>query len=136
MLLGVLLLSCAQSPPTWSEDVRPLLAERCLECHGPDEATRAGGLRLDLPEGLAAAVVPRAPDESELYYRVTTDADFDRMPPPEHGAALSADEVALLRRWIETGAEWAPHWAYAPFRSVEPPEATIAVTAFSAPPLR
>jgi len=120
-MLGLLLLSCAQSLPTWRDDVRPLLAERCLECHGPDEATRAGGLRLDLPEGLAAAVVPRAPDESELYYRVTTDADFDRMPPPEHGAALSADDVALLRRWIDAGAEWEPHWAYTPFGAVEPP---------------
>lgn len=120
-MIGLLLLSAAQSPPTWREDVRPLLAERCLECHGPDEATRAGGLRLDLPEGLAAAVVPRASDESELYYRVTTDADFDRMPPPKHGAALSADEVSMLRRWIDAGAVWEPHWAYAAFAPVELP---------------
>ena len=120
-MLGLLLLSAAQSPPTWSEHVRPLLAERCLECHGPDEATRAGGLRLDVPEGLAAAVVPRAPDESELYYRVVTDAEFDRMPPPEHGAALSVEELSLLRRWIEAGAVWEPHWAYAPFAATEPP---------------
>jgi hypothetical protein len=120
-MLGLLVLSCAQSPPTWREDVRPLLAERCLECHGPDEATRAGGLRLDLAEGLAAAVVPRSPEESELYYRVTTDADFDRMPPPDHGAALSVEESSLLRSWIEAGAVWEPHWAYAPFAPSEPP---------------
>jgi hypothetical protein len=130
-MLGLLVLSCAQSPPTWREDVRPLLAERCLECHGPDEATRAGGLRLDLAEGLAAAVVPRSPDESELYYRVTTDADFDRMPPPEHGAALSAEESSLLRRWIEAGAIWEPHWAYAPFAPSDPPASPLGPDAAS-----
>ena len=114
-------------PVSWQTEVRPLLADKCLHCHGPDPATREADLRLDTPEGLFAdlggyqAVVPGNPEDSELLYRVTTEDTRDRMPPAEHGEALSREEVALLRRWIEEGASWQPHWAYAPFAEVEPP---------------
>ncbi|MEZ6015636.1 MAG: PSD1 and planctomycete cytochrome C domain-containing protein [Planctomycetota bacterium] len=121
-MFAILVLAGAQAAPTWSDAVRPLLAERCLACHGPDDEHRAANLRLDTPQGLARALTPGAPDESELIYRVEAEADFDRMPPAGHGPALTADEVALLRRWIEAGAEWAPHWAYAPPREPALPE--------------
>lgn len=106
---------------SWQHDVRPILADQCLHCHGPDPATREADLRLDHPDGLFAdlggyqAVVPGDPDDSELLYRVTTEDERDRMPPVKHGGGLTGEQVDVLRRWIEQGAEWEPHWAYAPF---------------------
>ncbi|MFT7167671.1 MAG: mono/diheme cytochrome c family protein [Paracoccaceae bacterium] len=131
-LIPALETAVVQSPdggdevPSWAEDVRPILSEHCFACHGPDPATRAGGLRLDTRSGMVdgEAFDLATPEDSELLYRITTDADFDHMPPPEAGRALREDEVDVLRRWIESGAEWEPHWAYAPF-SKETTEAEI-----------
>lgn len=106
--------------PSWTEDVRPILAEHCFACHGPDEAARAAGVRLDVAEGLRgdgdafAPVAPGDPGGSELLYRVTSPDDFDRMPPPEAGDGLTDDEIDTLRAWIAAGAEYEEHWAYAP----------------------
>ena len=118
LLIGTSLLGAqapqvpGEAPPGWSEDVRPILAEHCFECHGPDPETRAARLRLDTEDGLIRSARDGA--ESELLYRVTSTDDFDRMPPPEHSAGLTADEVDVLSRWMEAGATWEPHWAYAP----------------------
>jgi len=116
----------ASETPSWTEDVRPILAEHCFACHGPDEAARAADVRLDVPEGLRgdggdfAPVVPGDPEGSELLYRVTSPDDFDRMPPPEAGEGLTDDEVAVLRSWIAGGAEYEQHWAYAPLADAPP----------------
>jgi hypothetical protein len=112
--------------------VQPLLAERCLGCHsqavvGEQEAGVDGqSFRADrLAAGPAGEVdrqwiTPGDPDASEVWRRVTsTDADL-RMPPPEHGSALSADELARLQRWIEEGAVAEPFWAD------ESPQASLA----------
>ena len=126
-LVPLLLTAALQGGPSWSDDVRPILAEHCFECHGPDEATRSAGLRLDSEEGLLGtdggpgAVDRKEPHFSELLLRITSDHDFDRMPPPEAGPALASDEVAILRRWVDSGAKWEPHWAYAPLKAIEIP---------------
>ena len=104
--------------PGWSEEVRPILAEHCFECHGPDPETRAARLRLDTEDGLIQTA--RGGPDHELLYRVTSDEDFERMPPPEHSEGLSAAEVDVLTRWIEAGAPWEPHWAYAPLSAAGP----------------
>ena len=99
----------------FDRDIRPILAEHCLECHGPDAGSRQADLRLDTDEGAkAGAVVPGRPDESELLRRiVATDPDV-RMPPTSKGPGLSSGEVDTLRRWIEAGAPYEGHWAFAP----------------------
>ncbi|MEM6672243.1 MAG: DUF1549 domain-containing protein, partial [Planctomycetota bacterium] len=108
LLLAALAHGESDDVPTWSGDVRPLLAEHCFACHGPDPDARKAGLRLDARASWTNA------DVEELLYRVTTDQEFDRMPPPVHGEGLGAGDVERLRRWIEAGAAWEPHWAYAP----------------------
>ncbi|GLR15854.1 PSD1 and planctomycete cytochrome C domain-containing protein [Portibacter lacus] len=103
--------------------VKPILSDRCYTCHGPDESKMEGGLRLDTEEGAFVAlgkekdrfaIVAGKPDSSELVHRIyTTDPD-DIMPPPESNLTLSDYEKAILKRWIEQGAQWKKHWAFLP----------------------
>lgn len=125
------LLATADEPTAieFNRDIRPILSENCFACHGPDTRNRKAGLRLDEEEGAKArlaseghAVVPGNLDESELLYRVISDAPDERMPPPATGKSLTPEQVALLERWIAEGAEWEPHWSLAPIRRQEPPE--------------
>ncbi len=106
----------------FNEDVRPILAEHCLHCHGPDEAERQGDLRLDLESAAkAVAIVPGAPDQSLLIERLITDDADLRMPPAETGKPLSPAQVETLRQWISEGAKYQGHWAFEPIRKPEVP---------------
>ncbi len=100
-----------------SRQIRPLLADKCFACHGPDEGKRDSQLRLDTQEGALAeidghhAVVPSKPDESELVRRITSDDPDEQMPPPDSNKKLSAEEIELIRLWVAEGATWREHWA-------------------------
>ncbi|MCA1686238.1 MAG: DUF1549 domain-containing protein, partial [Planctomycetia bacterium] len=105
----------------FTRDVRPILADKCFACHGPDPTQRKAKLRLDTadgPFGSAAsgspAVVPGKPDESELYQRLVSDDPEERMPPAKSGKTLTPAEVATLRAWVEQGAPYRRHWAFVP----------------------
>jgi glucose/arabinose dehydrogenase len=93
-------------------EIRPLLEGYCYACHGPDRAKREADLRLDekvsafADRGTYRLIVPGKPEESEVWLRVASQFAEDRMPPYNAGLDLSADQKALLRRWIEQGAEW------------------------------
>jgi len=113
--------SAAAAPGTgsidFSRDIQPLLAKRCVACHGPD--TQEGGLRLDQQAGATAAldsgsraIVPGDSAASEILERITS-TDPDVQMPPE-GARLSATQVDTVTRWIDEGAEWKEHWAFRP----------------------
>ncbi len=106
----------------YAREVRPIFAEHCTLCHGPDEANRQAELYLDHPESLLDVVEPGEPEASMLMLRVGSENRRLRMPPVEHGPALTASQIDTIRRWIEEGARWAPHWAYAPFRQVTVPD--------------
>ena len=105
----------------YGRDIRPILSDRCFLCHGPDAATQMADLRLDSfadatreLDGLAA-IVPGDPEASLLFERITTDDPHDVMPPPDSGKrAITDGEIDLIRRWIEAGAEYEPHWAFEP----------------------
>ncbi len=102
----------------FSREVRPILAKNCFTCHGPDEAKRAKGLRLDQRESAIKpqksgdpAIVPGDPDSSALYLRIIEEDETLRMPPRKTGGRLNAAEIEVLRRWVEQGADYARHWA-------------------------
>ncbi|MGB8168226.1 MAG: PSD1 and planctomycete cytochrome C domain-containing protein [Chthoniobacteraceae bacterium] len=104
----------------FNRDVRPILSENCFKCHGFDKKHREGKRRLDTREGAleeiedVRAVVPGRLQESEVHVRIhSTDKD-EQMPPPDSGKNLNARQIAILDKWIEQGAEYQPHWAYAP----------------------
>ena len=110
-----------QEPVDFDLEVRPLLADRCFSCHGPDSASRQAELRLDTFEGATldrgefAAIVPGQPERSELVHRIRSTEAFEQMPPPEsHATPLDEGEIELLVRWIGEGAEYAEHWAFVP----------------------
>ncbi|MEM7368944.1 MAG: DUF1553 domain-containing protein [Bacteroidota bacterium] len=101
--------------------IKPILSDRCFKCHGPDEKAREGDLRLDLKESAFAAldekgerfaIVPGDVTHSVLANRISQSDPDELMPPPESNLALSAYEIALLKKWIEQGAEWKTHWAF------------------------
>lgn len=101
----------------FSRQIQPLLAERCLLCHGPE--TQEAGLRLDDPESTTArlesgdrAVVPGQPDASSVLRRITSDDPDARMPP--EGEPLADHEIKMLRDWVAQGAVRSQHWAYRP----------------------
>ncbi|MCA9036759.1 MAG: PSD1 domain-containing protein [Planctomycetaceae bacterium] len=111
--------SGAEKDIRFNRDIKPILSENCFTCHGPDENKRAAGLRLDQFEGATAiaesgdaAIVPGKPEKSALMQRILS-ADPDlRMPPADTGKQVSSEQVALLQRWIQNGAEYQGHWAF------------------------
>lgn len=102
----------------YSRDIRPLLSKHCFACHGPEEDHREADLRMDLEssakenhDGIAAIVTGQA-EQSEAYLRMITDDQDDKMPPPEHGKFMKSEEIALIKHWIDNGAEYSRHWAF------------------------
>ncbi len=100
----------------FNRDIRPILAENCFACHGPDEQQRQADLRLDVRDAAVdhAAIVPGDPEGSSLVERIFSDDPDLRMPPAESHKTLTDEQKHLLRDWIETGAEYQGHWAYEP----------------------
>jgi mono/diheme cytochrome c family protein len=106
---------------SFNRDIRPILAEKCFFCHGPDPGTRKAELRLDTEAGLfsphkdnPAPVLKGNVGESELVKRITSTDSEEVMPPPKSHKELKPEEVALLKQWIAQGAPWQPHWAFIP----------------------
>ena len=110
-------------------DVRPILSQNCLQCHGNDEKKRKAGLRLDsaqyayapLPENpRKRAIVPGNPGQSELIRRILSSDSEVVMPPTSAHKTLTPLQVAVLGKWIEQGAEYKAHWAYIAPKEVKP----------------
>ena len=138
-LAGIILLviaGCNGGVPQWDGTlpervdynfhIRPILSDRCYACHGPDGEARQAELRLDeednakhsqLPSG-GYAIVPGNVRKSQLFQRITASDPADRMPPQESNLELTEQEIAMIHRWLEQGAQWKPHWS---FVAVEPP---------------
>jgi hypothetical protein len=117
---------------SFNETIQPILSENCYPCHGPDPGARKAGLRLDrgefpfLPhekdgDKFGPAIIRGEPDKSPLVWKIEAKNPKDRMPPPEAHKTLSAEQIALLRRWIRQGAQYEEHWAFiAPTRPAVP----------------
>ena len=121
MLPGAAVPSFAADPVSYGRDIRPILSDRCFVCHGPDGAQRQAGLRLDGFDAATesrvrgAAIVPGDPESSVLWQRLTTEHADDVMPPIDSTKPrLNEEELSLVRRWIEQGAVYEPHWSFTP----------------------
>ena len=110
----------SETPPAvdFVREVRPILADFCFRCHGPDAKQRQADVRLDVRDEATRAakskrtpIVPGKPEASELVRRIFADDD-DVMPPHETGQSLTAARKETLRRWIAEGAKYQTHWAF------------------------
>jgi hypothetical protein len=109
--------------PDFNRDVRPILAQYCFKCHGPDDKSRKAKLRLDLRAAALdkGVLAPGKPADSELLARVFA-ADEQVMPPPATKRKLTAAQKQTLKAWIAAGAKYDEHWAFVrPTRPPVPP---------------
>jgi len=106
----------ASSRVRFNRDIRPILSDNCFACHGPDKNKRIAGFRLDVrSEALTRGViVPGNAAKSSLVTRIFAAEPARLMPPVASHKSLTADQKAVLKRWIAEGAEYEPHWAYIP----------------------
>ena len=108
----------------YNRDIRPILADACFACHGPDSASRKADLRLDRREAAieSKAIVAGHADQSQLIERVMSNDPEFVMPPPETKKTLTAQQKEKLAKWINAGAEYQAHWSLiAPVRPPVPP---------------
>jgi len=111
----------------FNRDIRPILADKCFQCHGPDAKVRKADLRLDQlatrskVDDKDELLVPGDADASELIRRIEhVDVD-ERMPPADSSRQLTRNQIFRLRRWVDQGAIVETHWAFvAPQRPALP----------------
>ena len=104
----------------FNRDIRPLLSNNCIFCHGPDEAERKGDLRLDTEAGARRVIDTESPAESALILRLNHKDPDEVMPPPDSGKTLTTEERQLIQNWVAAGAPWQEHWAYVEPKVDEP----------------
>ena len=127
LLIATALLSKAEAgaaPVEFNRDIRPIVADVCFHCHGPDPGARKASLRFDTEAGFFAprigkdgkkeppTIVKGKPDESPFYQRITTKDEDDIMPPRKEHKDLKPAQITKIKQWIEEGAPWQPHWAF------------------------
>jgi len=132
LLLALFAVSTAQGaqPIGFNSDIRPILADACFHCHGPDPGTRKAGLRLDTEagfftpakEGESPTIVKGRPESSPLYQRLISTDEDEVMPPAESHKSLKPEQIAMVKQWISEGAPWQPHWSLIPPHKAALPE--------------
>jgi hypothetical protein len=123
ILASFALLAGAATAPAeirFNRDIRPIMAQTCFRCHGPDKNSRMAGMRLDLRDEAvkptrsgSIPIVPGDPDKSAIIQRVFAPG-ARVMPPPSIHKELTAAQKDLLRQWVAEGAKYEGHWAYQP----------------------
>lgn len=104
----------------YNRDIRPILAENCFTCHGPDKNTRKADLRLDHREG-AEEILGTGTTSSEFWKRVSSVDPDEMMPPPASMKKLTPERIETLGKWIDAGSPYEKHWAFLPIERVAPP---------------
>ena len=112
---------------SFNRDIRPIMADTCFRCHGPDKNARMMGLRLDIrDEALKTTksgvtpIVPGDPDHSAIVQRVFS-TDKKIMPPASAHKELTPAQKATIRQWVAEGAKYEGHWAYQPVQHYQVP---------------
>lgn len=116
----------------FNRDIRPILADRCFHCHGPDKNKRKANLRLDIAKGLqnpfklrngSFTLKPGSLNESELWHRITTKNTEEVMPPADsHKQSLNSEHKKLIKKWILKGAKYEEFWAFSKIKKPEIPK--------------
>lgn len=122
---------CSGQQPDFNRDIRPILSNHCFQCHGPDDDARQAELRLDERDSAikvidgGAAIRPGDAAASHVFQRVSSAAPDTKMPPEDFGKPLNTQQIDLLKRWIDAGAEYAGHWSFQPIRRAAVPQSDL-----------
>jgi hypothetical protein len=116
---------CKQKQIDFSAQVKPILNKHCISCHGgvkrsSDFSVLFRSEALDTAESGKLAIIPGDPEHSEMMRRITSADPEVRMPYKEE--PLSQSDIAILKKWIEQGAQWGDHWAYVAPKDVKVPK--------------
>ncbi|MFN7999048.1 MAG: DUF1553 domain-containing protein [Bryobacteraceae bacterium] len=128
-LITKLVLAAAPGAVDFDREIRPILADNCFACHGPDEKQRMANLRLDIKEGMFAersgkpVIAPGDSAASRLFQRISATDKAKRMPPSYSERSLAPAQVELIKKWIDQGAKWELHWSYVPPKRPDVPSA-------------
>jgi len=118
----------AQQRIDYDRQILPILSDNCYKCHGPDQKARKADLRLDRKDGAfrvkdgKAVIVPGKSGQSELVRRISSRDPQEMMPPPRSNRKLTPEQIELLKNWVNEGATWGVHWAFAPVKRPALPE--------------
>ncbi|HEV2444415.1 MAG TPA: DUF1549 domain-containing protein, partial [Candidatus Sulfopaludibacter sp.] len=127
-MLLFLAAGAASAEVRFNRDIRPIMADTCFRCHGPDKGSRMAAMRLDIREEAlqplrdgSIPIVPGDPEKSAIVQRVFR-TDGRVMPPPYIHKELTAAQKAAIRQWVAEGAKYEGHWAYQPVQRPAAPE--------------
>jgi hypothetical protein len=129
-MLAVFLLfpAAAHAEIRFNRDIRPIMADTCFRCHGPDKGARMAGLRLDIRDEAVkptksgvTPIVPGQPDQSAIIQRIFA-SGARTMPPAYIHKELTEAQKGTIRQWVAEGAKYEGHWAYQPVQRAAPPD--------------
>ena len=113
----------AAAPVSFNRDIRPIMADTCFRCHGPDKNSRMANLRLDLRDEAIkpnqkgdTPIVPGNAQASLIVQRIFSANAAMVMPPKHAHKELSGAQKETIRRWVEEGAVYEGHWMYQPLK--------------------
>jgi hypothetical protein len=136
LFVMTLLVAPVYGEVRFNRDIRPIMAETCFRCHGPDKGSRMAGMRLDIREEAlkptrsgVTPIVPGEPEKSAIIQRIFA-AGARVMPPAAIHKELTPAQKATIRQWVAEGAKYEGHWAYQPVQRVTPPGSGNPVDAF------
>lgn len=96
----------------FNRDIRPLISDRCFQCHGPDENARESDLRLDQRDLAEKQLQGSSLEEIKLWQRINSDDPDFMMPPPDSKLSLSSDEKQLIGKWLLADSPYEKHWSF------------------------
>jgi hypothetical protein len=124
---GVFFLYPEDERVDYNTQVKPIINKKCIACHGGVKRESQFSLlfrkdALSPAESGRRAIVPGDIHNSELVRRITSNDPEERMPYKKD--PLTKEDISILTRWIEQGAEWGDHWAYVPVKEQPLPTAS------------
>ncbi len=116
----------------YNRDIRPILSNKCLACHGQDPKAVQAGLKLNVRDSATSklsdgkiAIVAGHPEKSALIARVESKDPDMMMPPSGSNKTITDEDRATLKRWIAEGAEYKEHWAFVEPHRAQVPQVTL-----------